>query len=281
MNMRKAHVNGINVAFDEIGFGPPLVLIMGYRLNSRAWPLDFIDGIAKQCTVILFDNRGTGLSDKPTHGYALSNMARDVCGLLDHLDIARASVLGYSMGGAIAQELVCNHPERVVSLVLCATLCGCPTAVYAPPAVTSIMRDLDGLEPAEIARRIWTVTYEPGYLAKNADRAEAQMQRELQYPTPLHAADLQFQAFADFDASQRLGSIRVPTMIMTGDRDVLIRPRNSQILAGLIPGAALKVVPGCAHRMIWEATEECVSLIRTFFNHAGSPSDVHHHQHDG
>ena len=280
MNMWKACVNGINLAFDVRGSGPPLVLIMGYRLNSRAWPFEFIEGIAKQRTVILFDNRGTGLSDKPTHGYALSNMARDVCGLLDHLGIAHASVLGYSMGGAIAQELVCDHPQRVASLVLCATLCGGPKAVYAPPAVTNIMRDLDGLEPAEIARRIWNVTYEPGYLARSADKVEMQMQRELEYPTPLHAADLQFQALADFDASQRLGSIRVPTMIMTGDRDVLIRPRNSQILAGLIPGASLKIVPGCAHRMIWEATEQCVSLISTFLEHAGSPSNVHH-QHAG
>ena len=273
--MRKAYVNGINLAFDVRGSGPPLVLIMGYRLNSRAWPLDFIDGLAKQRTVILFDNRGTGLSDKPTNGYALSNMAKDVCGLLDHLDIARANVLGYSMGGAIAQELVCNHPERVASLVLCATLCGGPKAVYAAPAVTSIMRDLDGLEPEEIARRIWTVTYEPGYLARNAGKVETQMRRELENPTPLHAADLQFQAFADFDASQRLGSIRIPTMIMTGDRDVLIRPRNSEVLAELIPGALLKIIPRCAHRMIWEATEECVSTISTFLELSGSRSDVH------
>jgi pimeloyl-ACP methyl ester carboxylesterase len=178
------------------------------------------------------------------------------------------------MGGAIAQELVCNHPERVGSLVLCATLCGGPTAVYATPAVTRIMRDLDGLDPETIARRIWTVTYEPGYLAKNADKAEAQMRRELEQPTPLHAADLQFQAFADFDASARLGSIRVPTMILTGDRDILIRPDNSKILARLIPGASLNIIRGCAHRVFWEATDECVTRIRIFLERSESHFDV-------
>jgi 3-oxoadipate enol-lactonase len=275
VHMRKANVNGISLAYDVTGSGPPLILIMGYRLNSRAWPLDFVDGLAKRFRVIRFDNRGTGLSDKPTHGYALSNMAKDVCGLMDHLDIGSANVLGYSMGGAIAQELVCNHPERVASLALCATLCGGPKAVYATPAVIRIMRDLDGMDPVTIARRIWTVTYEPGYLAKNADKAEAQMRRELEQLTPLHAADLQFQAFADFDASARLGAVRVPTMVLTGDRDILIRPENSRILAGLIPGASLNVIRGCAHRVFWEATEECVRRIRSFLDCAEGHFDVH------
>jgi len=264
MTMKKADVNGIKIAFDVRGSGPPLVLIMGYRLSSGAWPTSFIDGLTKGFTLILFDNRGTGLSDKPTFGYELSNMARDVCGLMDHLGIERANILGYSMGGAVAQELVCQFPERVNALVLCATLCGGPRAIYPQPAVISIMHDLDGLDPVTVARRIWTVTYEPKYLEANIDKIEQQMRRELENRTPLHAADLQFQAFVDFESSQRLSEVRAPTMIMTGDRDVLIPPRNSEILAELIPGALLSVIPGCAHRIMWEATDECVALISDF-----------------
>jgi pimeloyl-ACP methyl ester carboxylesterase len=264
MTMRHAEVNGIKIAFDIHGSGPALVLIMGYRLSSRAWPLDFIEALAERFTVVLFDNRGTGLSDKPIFGYELSNMAKDVCGLMDHLEIARANVLGYSMGGAIAQELVCRYPERVLSLVLCATLCGGRRAVYARPTVISIMHDLDGLDPTAAARRIWTVTYEPKYLAANVDKVERQMQRELETPTPLHAADLQFQAFVDFDTSEALSSVRSPTLIMTGDGDVLIPPRNSEVLAELIPDAQLVILPGFAHRVIWESTGQCVTLIGNF-----------------
>src|SRR4030088_1910065 len=117
--MRHPEVNGIKIASAIRGSGPPLVLIMGYRLNSRAWPLDFIEALAERFTVVLFDNRGTGTSDKPTSGYEISNMARDVRALLDHLEIARANVLGYSMGGAIAQEFVRQFPDRVLGLVLC------------------------------------------------------------------------------------------------------------------------------------------------------------------
>jgi pimeloyl-ACP methyl ester carboxylesterase len=131
IKMQYADVNDIRIAYAVYGSGPPLVLIMGYRLSSLAWPGDFIAALAERFTVVLFDNRGTGTSDKPTFGYEISNMARDVSGLLDHLEIARANVLGYSMGGAIAQEFVRQFPERVFGLVLCATMCGGPRAVYA------------------------------------------------------------------------------------------------------------------------------------------------------
>ena len=66
MTMQYANVNGINIAYGVRGSGPPLVLVMGYRLSSMAWPLDFIEALADQFTVVLFDNRGTGGSDKPT-----------------------------------------------------------------------------------------------------------------------------------------------------------------------------------------------------------------------
>jgi pimeloyl-ACP methyl ester carboxylesterase len=267
--MQYAGVNGVRIAYGVRGAGPPLVLIMGYRLSSLAWPRDFIDALAKRSTVIVFDNRGTGTSDKPTSGYELSNMARDVNGLLDHLGIARANVLGYSMGGAIAQEFVRQFPDRVLALVLCATTCGGPRAAYARPSVIRVMRELDGLRLEEIARRIWRVTYSPGYLENHRKLAEDQMRREIAAPTPLYAADLQFQAFAEFDGSSTLPHIKAPTLVMTGDLDELVPPQNARLIAGLIPGASLVVIPGCGHRVMWEATDECVGFIAEFL--AGVP----------
>jgi pimeloyl-ACP methyl ester carboxylesterase len=142
--MKHADVNGIKMAYGVHGSGPPLVLIMGYRLSSLAWPLDFIEALGEKFTVVVLDNRGTGASDKPTIGYEISNMAKDVAGLLDHLKIERANVLGYSMGGAIAQEFVRQFPDRVLGLVLCATMCGGPRATYASPSVVRVMRSLTG-----------------------------------------------------------------------------------------------------------------------------------------
>ncbi len=112
----------------------------------------------------------------------------------------------------------------------------------------------------EIARRIWRVTYSSGYLENHRELAEDQMRREITAPTPLHAADLQYQAFAEFDCSKVLPNIKAPTLVMTGDLDDLVSPRNSKLIASLIPGARLIVIPGCGHRMMWEATDECVGI---------------------
>src|ERR1700748_3538586 len=193
-------------------------------------------------------------------------MARDVCGLLDDLGFAQVHMLGYSMGGAIAQEFVRQFPARVKGLILCATMAGGPSATYAEPPVVHVMRDLDGLTPEQAARRIWSVTYAPGYLDKHRALAEEQMKREIALPTPLHAADLQFQAFAEFDGSRRLAGIKQPTLVLTGDLDQLISPQNSLKIAKLIPGARLTVVPGGGHRVLWEATDECVSHIAGFLD---------------
>jgi pimeloyl-ACP methyl ester carboxylesterase len=268
VTMRHADVNGIKIAFGVLGSGPPLVLIMGYRLSSLAWPHDFIKALAEKFTVVFFDNRGTGASDKPTSGYEISNMARDVSGLLDHLEIANTNILGYSMGGAIAQEFVRQFPDRVLGLVLCATMCGGPRATYAPPPVVKVMRELDGLTPEEIARQIWSVTYSPGYLENHRELAENQMRREITAPTPLHAADLQYQAFAEFDCSKTLPDIKAPTLVLTGDLDRLVSPQNSKFIAGHIPAARLIVIPGCGHRMMWEATDECVGFVTEFLTGA-------------
>lgn len=259
-----ATVNGVDIAWRVDGAGPPLLLIMGYRLSGRAWPAEFIAGLAAHFTVIHFDNRGTGESGKPVQGYAIDNMARDARALLDHLGIARANILGYSMGGAIAQEFVRQFPDRVMRLVLCATMCGGMLATYAGPRVQRTMRNLAGLSPEEAARQIWTVTYADGYLATHRDKAEEQMQREISWPTPLHAADLQFQAFAGFDCAAALPSFRCPALVITGDEDRLIPPRNTAVLAALIPGAEKVVLPGLGHRAIWEDTQACLSHIVGF-----------------
>jgi pimeloyl-ACP methyl ester carboxylesterase len=258
------NVNGVKIAFRVQGEGPPLVLIMGYRLNSIAWPVMFIDVLKRSFTVITLDNRGTGRSDKPLTGYALANMARDVAALLDEIDIESTYVLGYSMGGAIAQEFVRQFPDRVTGLILCATMCGGPRATYAEPSVVRVMRDLDGLSTEQIARQIWQVTYAPHYLEQNLESAEDQMRREIALPTPLHAADLQFQAFAEFDGSRGLSQIKCPTLVLTGDLDELIPPQNSKVLATLIPDAKLVVIPGGGHRVLWEAVDDCTTLITEF-----------------
>src|SRR5579863_8519980 len=157
----------VSLHYDVVGKGPPLCLVNGYRLSGGVWPAAFIEHLATRCTVISFDNRGTGRSDKPDDGYEFGNMAKDVVGLLDDLRLPCVNLLGFSMGGAIAQEVAIRYPDRLGRLILFGTFCG---GVWAEPADLSVFRRLMVTEqqsPEEAARQAWPVTYSPDYVAAN------------------------------------------------------------------------------------------------------------------
>ncbi len=114
--MPQIKAGSININYDTYGDGEPLLLIMGFGMPGMAWlpSLSMLPGF--QC--IYFDNRGTGMTDKPEGVYTVEQMAEDASNLLNALNIPKAKVFGVSMGGMIAQELTLRHPEQVVKVVL-------------------------------------------------------------------------------------------------------------------------------------------------------------------
>ena len=114
--MPSVKAGNINLNYDTYGDGEPLLLIMGFGMSGAGWipSLPFFNGFKS----IYFDNRGTGLSDKPEGIYTVEAMADDASNLLRALGIAKAKVFGVSMGGMIAQELTLRHPEQVTKVVL-------------------------------------------------------------------------------------------------------------------------------------------------------------------
>jgi 3-oxoadipate enol-lactonase len=270
--------NKVSICYDIVGEGPALCLINGYRLSSEAWPNAFIARLSTRCSAVLFDNRGTGRSDKPDAGYEIGNMAIDAIGLLDHLRLPTAHLLGFSMGGAIAQEIAIRYAERIDRLVLFGTFCG---GVWAEPASYSVFKRLlvtENQTPEEAGRQAWPVTYSPEYLAANAEAAEQQLRRELEHPTPMFVARRQMEALRTFNSYRDLPRIRAPTLVATGTHDVLVKPRNSKILASRIPNARLELLADLGHRAIWEAPEEIADLIADFVTR---PAGKGHEEHDG
>ncbi len=248
----------------QTGTGPALCLIAGFRQNSAAWPEAFISRLAERHRVILFDNRGTGLSEKPDRGYLLHEQAADVAALLAALEVPRSHILGFSMGGGIAQEFAIRFPDRVGRLILFGTLCGGIFSHYAPWSVLRRLFAVDGLGPEAAAREAWAVTYSPAYLAGNGASVARQMQRELEHPTPGFVAKRQMHALWHFDCYFGLPRITAPTLVATGADDQLVRPYNSTLLASRIPGAKLETLADLGHRAIWEAPEEIADLITDF-----------------
>ena len=173
------------------------------------------------------------------------------------------------MGGMIAQELVLRHPQQVKRLILGCTLCGGPQAIQPPPEVVEkLVAVSPDLPREEAVRQGWPVVFSPGFREKRGDFLDSMTKRSLTHPTPLYAMARQMVAIQSFNTYERLGQITTPTLVITGDADILVPPANSKILAERIPGASLQTVPGAGHGFFWEASQEVITLIREFLTSA-------------
>jgi pimeloyl-ACP methyl ester carboxylesterase len=273
--MPTVRVKDIDMYHEEHGSGEPLLLIMGWGGNAATWKPQ-IPGLAEQYRVIAFDNRGVGRTTAPEEPYTTSQMAADTVGLLDALNLPDAHVFGISMGGMIAQEMALAYPQRVRTLILGCTSPGSKRAAGS----TLLQRDLrefrDTSEKStqdvqwfsEFLKRLWS------------DEALAQADGHLQdfilslirIPSQIHGLRGQAAAIAAHDTYRRLSQIRQPTLVIAGDEDPLIDPRNSIILSKRIPGAELHYFSGLKHAFHLEQPEQVNSVIVDFI---GRVSQTH------
>jgi 3-oxoadipate enol-lactonase len=263
--MPEQSINAIRLHYDLHGSGDPLILIMGLGASSAAWDPKLVEALACHFSVITFDNRGTGRSDKPDEPYTLPMFAEDAAALLDHLKIGRAHIFGVSMGGMIAQEFALNHPERVRTLTLGCTTAGGKNAVPAPPESLPILSaPRDGVPPEEVIRRGWPLSYSRSYIESHRADLEAAIPRLLQHPTPPFVFKRQFEATLKLHTYARLKQIKAPTLVVTGADDVLIPARNSELIAAEIPGAQLLIIPGVGHNFLTPTQELFLAAFTPF-----------------
>ena len=256
--------NGVSLRYEIVGEGPPLFLINGFRLHGRAWPTAFLRGLATRFSVLTYDSRGTGLSDKPIDDYGIATLARDAAGVISAIGLSSAHVLGFSMGGAVAQELAIRYPSCVDRLVLFATYAGVGFTIPAAWDAQRRLFDVDSLSPEDAARQVWPVTYSSEFLERNLPFVEAQMRREIVTPTPDHVARGQRDGLRRFSSGLRLWQVRARTLVVTGAEDRLVPPGNSRLIASMISGARFESLSDLGHRAIWEAPEEIADFVIDF-----------------
>jgi pimeloyl-ACP methyl ester carboxylesterase len=252
--MAVAHVNGIDIYFEIHGSGPPLVLIMGLRRNAEWWYRQIPD-LSRHFTVIAFDNRGAGRSDKPGMDYSIRLFADDTAALMNFLKIPKAHVLGISMGGYIAQELAINYPDKVNGLILGCTGCGGRRAVHMSEERTEKFKANKGLTPEQILRKDMELYFSERFIREHTELIEEFVDISLRYYQPADAFFRQFDACLRHDTVDRVREISSPALIMTGDDDILVPYENSLILKELIPEADLKLFDGCRHCFFMEEHE--------------------------
>ena len=266
--------SGINIEIDTMGdpSHPTLLWIMGFGAQLTAWNEDFMQLFVNQgFHVVRFDNRDCGLSYKhdgvmvdtdkvvmaammgdtpPEVPYTLSDMAADAAGVLDHLGIQKAHIIGASMGGMIAQTFALEHPHRTQSLVSIMSVTGdlaygTPTedalaALVAPPPP-----DRDGY--IESAKN-WSIWASKKYfdLQEARDRAGREYDRSF-YPEGTHRQMAAI--YASGDRSEALTALNVPTLVIHGTDDTLLTPSGGDRTAELIPGSVYLKVKDMGHDM--------------------------------
>jgi pimeloyl-ACP methyl ester carboxylesterase len=264
--MPQAKVGDINIEYHVEGEGPPLLLIMGWIGHGGFWGEPFLERLRPHFRVIRFSNRGTGRSDKPPGDVTVRMMADDAAGLLRELGIERAHVLGVSMGGMIAQELMLNHPQAVQGLVLGCTTCGFAHGPQALPQThLTLARSNAATTPRDRVRQFLLAATTPEYVEREADGLlDWVTETFMDAPTPLDVIGRQFAACMQFDTYDRLPQIKAPTLIIHGDRDLLIPPANTEVLHERIAGSRVRILEGIGHMFFWEKAEEAADAAAEF-----------------
>jgi pimeloyl-ACP methyl ester carboxylesterase len=261
--MEMVRVGDIEMACEISGEGRPLVMIQGLTATMDWWDEGLLEALSRRYRVLTFDNRGAGRTVAPDGEFSIEQFADDTAGLMDELGIESASVLGYSMGGMIAQELALRYPERVEKLILCVTFCGGSRTVVATREVMQKLVDRSGSVDDQVERFVGLM-FTPEWIAANRETIEDFKKRYMIAPTTDHNAARQFMATLTFDAYDRLPGITAPTLVVCGADDVLIPSENSRIIAGAIPGARLLAYEGSGHGFVWQRRAEFALEIEEF-----------------
>jgi pimeloyl-ACP methyl ester carboxylesterase len=235
----------------------PLVLIMGLGWDMTGW--DLLLPHLRKFRVFRLDNRGTGRSDKPARPYSMQQMALDVAHCMNAAHLDSAHVYGASLGSMIAQELALTQPRRVRSLIL-----GCPSpGVISFPGSLGMLRVLlnrEELSPEESFMAATPYLYGRALTERPEAIAEA-MRRRIASRADPGGVRRQLEAVLRWSSLRRLRHLRVPTLVIHGDRDRVIPLANGRLIATLVPGAYLHVLKGAGHVYGTDAPEEHLATL--------------------
>jgi len=217
--------------------------------------------------VLTFDQRGTGLSDKPDMPYTIAMFADDTAALMDHVGFARAHIMGMSMGGMIAQEFALRHPNKTRSLVLGCTTPGGP---YSIRATGSAAYSTQPMSAEERGRAMAEAAFTKGYIDKHPELIPSMIESRRQRPIDPVGFALRMKAATTHDVYGRLPQIKCPTLVITGKDDALISWENSRLIAERIPGAQMEILEPAGHCFWVEQPEQSQEAIAQFLASVGA-----------
>jgi 3-oxoadipate enol-lactonase len=262
--MAFVRVNDIVLNYQVLGSsdGPVLVFINSLGSDLRIWQ-EVAPSFSKHFQVILYDKRGHGLSDAPPAPYSIDDHTDDLLALLDHLGIGKASLVGLSVGGMIAQRMAVRSPDRVQSITLCCTAAKIGTPELWADRINAV--EAGAIEP--IADAVLQRWFTPKFHETQADDLAGW--RNMLVRTPAHGYAGTCAAIRDADLRPDAGTIAVPTLCVAGDQDGSTPADVVKGTADLIPGARFALIEGAGHIPCVEKPAELSGLIKQHLEEAG------------
>ena len=256
MNQKKecmdVHVNGLKFHVQTFGSGVPVIMIMGLGAPGDKWKHNY-ELLSRWFWCIVPDNRGAGLSDKPeVESYTTEQMADDIIGIMDALDIKKAHVIGVSMGGAIAQQVALKAPKRVISLILTSTFASVsPAFKKALNLICELKEDTD---PAVLKQLNLWMTYGQYTQMHHPEKIEKSIEEDAAYPYPMpvYAYKAQCGACLSHNTADRLHELKMPVLIAAGAKDLFMNIEKTMELVHGIPQAEFYLAPEGGHVHQWE-----------------------------
>lgn len=254
MDYKYAESNGSRIYFHERGSGEPLVLIMGFGADGKVWE-KHAAVYEKYFRCIILDNRGVGLSDQPAGPYTTSMMAADTIAVMDLSGVQQARIAGISMGGAIAQEIAIDYPQRVKRLLLVSSWGRFNN--YARTVYENLkhVRAVASAEDFMELLQLWI--FAPPYYEKNLDSLKMDVMAAAKNPAPQsrNGFEGQLDACIHHNSIERLHQIKAPTLITVGMMDIFTPLEFSYALHQHIANSQLITYPSGGHVHHWEDLE--------------------------
>jgi pimeloyl-ACP methyl ester carboxylesterase len=279
--LKKVHVGDIDVAYKMFGKGDPIVLFSGASDNMDAWDPSFLTGISSNHTVIAFDQRGIGNTTAGSKPYTYLQLANDSAGLLDALKIPKADIMGYSLGGHIAQAFTLSYPDKVNRLILVATTCGGKDGIPKPPEFLKLQSDIvnksqNNIPVTQELKALNVASLGSGWVKLHPESVDIpanttsfqQMKPGVNPETLKNQANLAVWEDTNWsgacDAEAKLAK---PTLVITGTDDNNYMPHgNALILASKIPGAWLVQIKDAGHAVMNQYPAEIGKILNTFLS---------------
>jgi 3-oxoadipate enol-lactonase len=268
--MPTLEANGQTLYHEVHGEGEPLLCVMGLAANTLAWALQ-VQAFAERHRTVIFDNRDVGQSSKASEQYEIRDMAEDTLALADALELDSFHLLGYSMGGAISQELALIAPERVKTLTLAVTYAGTGNWGRTFSRVWGARRQQASREDHIDELMLLTLS-EDFFNNEEGTNYVRTMMLSDPNPQPPEAFARQLEASRQHDSRDRLGSLEMPVHVIGGEYDILVPIWKQRELAELIPGAKFTMIERCPHGANIERAPEFNQHVLDFIaEHAAAP----------